>query len=233
MAHRFSKLPDPTETVEVRAVATYIRKNKTDVTRKKLALDVHEMRCVARAAAARPWPRCLQEWASISLTWFGGFRSSETVTLDIDDLEIGSDAMRVLIIKSKTDKYGRGDVVTIERLLDDPEICAVAAVEAWIAVLGEKHGPLFRSIWPGKYIGGRLGAEALTRAVKRFAPAMQLPKEEVASHSLRAGCVTQLMADGVDELAICAHTRHASIDSMRGYDRPRRPRYNIARALVS
>ncbi|HET9342845.1 MAG TPA: tyrosine-type recombinase/integrase [Candidatus Eremiobacteraceae bacterium] len=233
-AHRLAGLPSPTDVLLVRDVMRGIsRLYGGSPSRQKLAVTADELRGMAAAAAKRPWPHGIQEWAVIALTFFCGLRREETVALDVEDLEFASDRLTIHLIKSKKDQYGRGAEVVIERLPDDPQLCPVAAVEAWLEVLGETSGPLFRRIYPGNQVQGRLSAWSVAEYVKRFAPAVGLSPADVGAHSLRAGCVTELKERGVDDVVIAAHVRHASLQSLQAYYRPRQRRVNIARALLS
>jgi integrase len=233
LAHRFAGLADPTQSAAIQAVLRGIgRVIGTAPKRQKVAIVADELRLLARAAARRPWPRGAQEWALMAVGYFCALRRSEIVALDVDDLTIDSDVLRVSLVKSKTDQFGRGDEVLIERLKADPELCPVAAVEAWLAILDEPHGPLFRRLFPGNHVGGRLSDRTVARVAQRFAADMGLCSPDVGAHSLRAGCVTQMKLEGVDDVTVAAHTRHQTLDSLSTYNRPRDRRTNYAKLLA-
>lgn len=232
MAHRLARLPDPTWSPVVDDVMRGIAKKLgTEPKHQKLAILADHLRLLARAAACRPWPRGIQEWAMMAVGYFYGLRRSEIVELDIEQLLIDAEGMEVFILRSKTDQFGRGDGLWVKRLPDDPELCPVKAVEDWRRVLGESTGPQFRRIYPGGYLGGRLCAATVTRTAQRYADVMELPVSGIGGHSLRAGCATQLKLQGVEDVVVAAHTRHRNLDMVAAYFRPRDRGVNYAKLL--
>jgi integrase len=232
-AHSFSELPDPTRSPAMEAVMRGIaRVIGVGPKRQKVAIVADELRLLARAAARRPQPRGTQEWALMAIGYFCALRRGEIVALDVDDVTIDAQCMSVSLVKSKTDQFGQGAVVVVDRLADDMELCPVAAVEAWLRIIKESSGPLFRRIAPDGRLDGRLSDRTVARVAKRFAADMGLRPSEVGAHSLRAGCVTQMKIDGIDDIAIAAHTRHRTLDSLSIYNRPRNHRPNYTRILA-
>jgi integrase len=76
------------------------------------------------------------------LTFASGRRRAEIAGLNVEDLDFGRPGFLIITIrKSKTDQGGAGQFVAVPRLEHGP--CAVAAVEAWIAIREQKKGPLF------------------------------------------------------------------------------------------
>jgi site-specific recombinase XerD len=234
MAHRLAKMPDPTK---VYAVQSVLRGIATEVsvkpTHRKIAVvggDMHKIACAAREG---PQPRGLLEWAVLATGFYAGLRRSEIVGLNIEDVRVDAMGMTLVIIMSKTDQAGDTEEVRVERVPENPEMCGVAAVEAWLKWLGRSYGPLFRRLGSGNILGGRLASRAVSRMLKRYAVPMGYHATDLGAHSLRAGCVTHLKDKGVDDITIAAHVRHHTLDTTRIYDRPKGPRQNLAELLSS
>src|SRR4051812_19327939 len=125
---------------------------------------------------------------ALLLVGFGAaLRRSELVALDLADVRITEEGVRLTIRRSKTDQEGRGEEVAIHRG-KVVETCAARALDAWLKRHGTAPGPLFQQIVEGGRIRPeRLSAMAVVRAVKAAAAAVGLEAAEFSGHSLRAG----------------------------------------------
>ena len=156
--------------------------------------------------------RSLRDKAIILLGFAGGFRRSEIVSLNAEDLQFKDRTLRVMLRKSKTDQEREGRTVVIlpGHIL---RTCPVAAVRAWLNAAELEHAggdPIFRPI--NRHSGielNRLSDRAVDLIVKGAAQAAHL-KESYSAHSLRAGHVTESLARGHDRAAIKRQTGHAS-----------------------
>lgn len=161
--------------------------------------------------------------AALLLVGFAGaMRRSEIVGLRLCDLELIDGGYRVAIYAAKTAAAGEAQHVAIPYGKADPSQCPVAAVQAWIAELGdvEPDAYLFRSV----DIKGRIGVNALTdgsvsRIVKKAVKRIDLDPTSYSGHSLRAGFATTAGTAGVELRHIMAVTRHKSHIVAEGYVR--------------
>jgi integrase len=158
---------------------------------------------------------------AVLLGFAGGFRRSEIVSLNAEDLEFKDKTLRVTLRRSKTDQKGEGRTIVIltgQKL----ETCPVAAVRAWLnaAELEDEGGdPIFRPV--SRHAGvelNRLSDRAVDLIVKGACRAAHL-KENYSAHSLRAGHVTESLARGHDRAAIKRQTGHASDAMLDRYAR--------------
>lgn len=165
--------------------------------------------------------RSLRDKAIILLGFAGGFRRSEIVNLNAEDLEFKGKTLRVTLRRSKTDQKGEGRTIVIlpgQNL----KTCPVAAVRAWLSGADLEHeggDPIFRPI--NRHSGvelNRLSDRAVDLIVKGAARAAHL-KESYSAHSLRAGHVTEALAHGHDRAAIKRQTGHASDAMLDRYAR--------------
>jgi integrase len=149
----------------------------------------------------------------------GGFRRSELVGLDVEDIEETPDGLRVSVARSKTDQEGVGRNVGIS-WGQHPETCPVRALRAWREKTGIVAGPVFRAVNRHDQMrNGRLTDQSVARIVKRAAERAGLDPAKYAGHSLRAGLAAAAAAGGAPERAIMKQTGHRSVEMVRRYIR--------------
>lgn len=160
----------------------------------------------------------VRDRALLLLGFAGGFRRSELVSLDIEDIEFSKLGMTVNLRHSKTDQEGRGRQIGIP--YGRPETCAARAVQLWIEASGIESGPLFRSVnRHGNLQQGRLCDKAVALVVKKYCEAVGLNPETFGGHSLRAGLATSAAMAGASERQIMKQTGHKSEAMVRKYIR--------------
>ena len=151
----------------------------------------------------------------------GGFRRSEIVSLDVDDIRETADGLVIRVRRSKTDPEARGMTVALP-YGSLAATCPVRSYRAWIAAAGIEFGPAFRSVdRHGRLSQGQMNAGSVARLIKRAAEAAGLDPAGYAGHSLRAGFATQAFLNGAAEVAIMRQTRHKSLNTLRKYIRDR------------
>lgn len=151
----------------------------------------------------------------------GGFRRSELVSLDVEDLKFTDDGLEVVLRRSKTDQEGEGRKLGIP-YGGTPLTCPVRAVRDWLehASLTLSEGRLFRHVSRGGKVGrARLGDRAVALIVKKRALLAGFDPAEFAGHSLRAGLATSAAKAGKGERAIMKQTGHRSAAVLRRYIR--------------
>jgi integrase len=163
--------------------------------------------------------------AIILLGFAGGFRRSEIVGLNVEDLEFKNKTLRVMLRRSKPDQKGEGRTIVIlpgQNL----KTCPVAAVRAWLGAAEIKHegdNPAFRPV--NRHSGvesWRLSDRAVDLIVKEACRAARL-KNKYSAHSLRAGHVTESLARGAGRASVKRQTGHASDAMLDRYDREADP----------
>ena len=158
--------------------------------------------------------------AALLLIGFGAaLRRSELVALDVADLSVSRDGVKVLVKRSKTDQDAAGAEIAIAwgRSLDT---CTVVAVQAWLAAAAITTGTLFRMMRKGDRVTGeRLTDRSVADLVKRMATAAGLDPARYSGHSLRAGLATSAALAGAGLTGIMKQTRHKSVDVAKTYIR--------------
>jgi site-specific recombinase XerD len=157
--------------------------------------------------------------AMLLLGFGGAMRRSELVGLDLEDLEIREEGVRILIRRSKTDQYGEGQSVVVLGS-QDRTICVVSALKRWLSHRGLRNGPLFCRIAPTGIVSEhRLSDRGVARIVKERAAAASLDETKFSGHSLRAGFATTAAIGGADLKDIMQQGRWESMDTALLYIR--------------
>lgn len=160
----------------------------------------------------------LRDRALLALGWFGAFRRSELVALDVADVRFVTEGMIVAIRRSKTDQEGHGTEKGIP-FAGNAAVCPVRALRAWLDAASLTHGPLFRAVdRHGNVAPERMSDRSVARIVQRVAGAAGI-EANVAGHSLRAGFATTAAAKGKSLDAIMRQTGHRSERVARTYVR--------------
>jgi hypothetical protein len=73
--------------------------------------------------------------------------------------------------------------------------------------------------------------KTVTRIVKRYADVVGIHPSQLASNSLRAGIVTQMLLNGAGEVATANYTRRDSVETLLDYFRPGPSMKNVAATL--
>jgi len=143
----------------------------------------------------------LRDRALLLVGFAGGFRRSEIVGLNYDDVERVRQGLVVTVRRSKTDQEGAGRKVGVP--FGRTRHCPVLALDGWLTVSGIEAGPIFRPVDRHRRIGAaRLLGEGVSAA--------GLDPAGFSGHSLRAGFATSAVQAGVSTLKIRSQTGHAS-----------------------
>ena len=156
--------------------------------------------------------------ALLLVGFYGAFRRSELVAVNVTDVELTREALRIELPRSKTDQERRGRLVTIGAL--GQSICPIEALQGWLNASGIDEGPVFRAVSRTERLSaGALSPEAVNLILKRRAKAVGLEAKGFSGHSLRAGFVTSAALAGSPAWRIKVQTGHRSDDMLGRYIR--------------
>jgi site-specific recombinase XerD len=216
--HRLTRFPSPAADELVRLAMAGIRRQHGSAPTQKAALTTDELSLLL-ATTSPVTAAGSRDRAVLLLGFAGGFRRSELVALDIDDIEEVAQGLRVRIRRSKTDQEGDGRELGIP-WGEHTGSCPVRAYQSWRATGRIAGGALFRPVDRHDRVGGnRLTDRAVARIIQRAARRAGLDPHRYAGHSLRAGLATAAAAAGAPERAIMAQTGHRSVTTLRSYIR--------------
>lgn len=176
---------------------------------KAKALTPDQLRACISACGGPLGPR---DQALLLVGWCGALRREEIVNLNVGDIQIQSEGLRVLIRKSKTDQMGEGHEIGIARA-DDGALCPVGA---WEDLLQDHPGG--DAAFPSR-TGQRLDPGDVSRILIRRMKRAKLDVEDYSAHSLRSGCITAAAQAGFSLEAIQRQSRHKSLEVLMGYIR--------------
>ncbi|MFF5783218.1 integrase [Streptomyces virginiae] len=150
----------------------------------------------------------IRDAALLTLGWGMLSRRSELSNLLIEHLDVQDDGVNVLVAFSKTDQAAAGETTFVPAVPEDPAVCPVVRVRAWLEELrrhGHTSGPLLRPITRYGTVPARAGArdrlspDSVGAAVKARAVAAGVPDPgRVTAHGLRRGPAQAIAEAGGD-----------------------------------
>ena len=157
---------------------------------------------------------------SIILIGFaGGFRRTELVSIDYEDLEFVPEGLKITIKRSKTDQFGEGMVKGLPYFSNEI-YCPVINLKRWLEISKIKSGPIFRRFAKGSSLTDkRLTDQSVVLLIKAYLNLAGIENKNFAGHSLRSGFATVAAESGADERSIMAMTGHKSTQMVRRYIR--------------
>tara|TARA_B100001123_G_scaffold380375_2_gene449929 strand:- start:4951 stop:5904 length:954 start_codon:yes stop_codon:yes gene_type:complete len=147
----------------------------------------------------------------------GGFRRTELVSIDYEDLEFVSEGLKIMIKRSKTDQFGEGMTKGLP-YSDNLEYCPVTNLKKWLELSKIKSGPIFRRFSKGSTItNNRLTDQTVVLLIKNYLNLAGIDNSNFSGHSLRSGFATVAAESGADERSIMAMTGHKTTQMVRRY----------------
>jgi len=143
--------------------------------------------------------------ALILIGFSGGFRRSELVAIDYEDLDFVSEGVKIFVKRSKTDQSGEGMTKGIP-YFSNPEYCPVISLKKWIDKTGIKSGKIFD-----------MSDRSVALIIKKYTSLAGLDPNKYAGHSLRSGFATSTAELGAEERSIMAMTGHKTTQMVRRY----------------
>ncbi len=157
---------------------------------------------------------------SIVLLGFGGgFRRTELISIDFEDLEFVPEGLKITIKRSKTDQLGEGMMKGLP-YFTNPEYCPVINLKKWLELSKIKSGPIFKRFAKGSSItNNRLTDQTVVLLIKKYLSMSGIDNSNFSGHSLRSGFATVAAESGADERSIMAMTGHKTTQMVRRYIR--------------
>jgi len=147
----------------------------------------------------------IRDIAIMLIGFSGGFRRSELVNIDYDDVEFVNEGVKIFIKRSKTDQSGEGMTKAIP-YFDNKLFCPVTNLKKWIDLLKNKSGKIFD-----------ISDKSVVLIIKKYASLSGLDPNRYGGHSLRSGFATSTAESGAEERNIMAMTGHKTTQMVRRY----------------
>ena len=161
----------------------------------------------------------LRDKTIILVGFGGGFRRTELVSIDYEDLEFVPEGLKITIKKSKTDQFGEGMIKGLP-YFNNEIYCPVKNLQKWLEISQIKSGPIFRRFSKGLSLTDkRLTDQSVVLLMKEYLKLAGIENKNFAGHSLRSGFATVAAEFGADERSIMAMTGHKSTQMVRRYIR--------------
>ena len=147
----------------------------------------------------------------------GGFRRSELVSIDYNDVELVPEGVKIVVRRSKTDQFGEGMVKGLP-YFSNQNYCPVMHLKKWLEISNIKSGPLFRRFSKSyKLNENRLTDQSVALLLKNYLNVAGIENKNYSGHSLRSGFATVSAESGADERSIMAMTGHKTTQMVRRY----------------
>ncbi len=161
----------------------------------------------------------LRDKSLILIGFGGGFRRTELISIDHEDLEFVPEGLKITIKRSKTDQFGEGMTKGLP-YFDNEIYCPVTNLKKWLEISKIKSGPIFRRFFKGLSLTDkRLTDQTVVLLMKHYLKVAGIENKNFAGHSLRSGFATVAADSGADERSIMAMTGHKTTQMVRRYIR--------------
>ena len=147
----------------------------------------------------------IRDKSLILIGFSGGFRRSELVNIDYEDIEFVTEGVKIFIKRSKTDQSGEGMTKGIP-YFGNSEFCPVKTLRKWIYERNIKTGKIFN-----------MSDKNVALIIKKYAGLAGLDSNKYSGHSLRSGFATSTADLGAEERSIMAMTGHKTTQMVRRY----------------
>ena len=149
----------------------------------------------------------------------GGFRRTELISINHEDLDFVDEGLKITLTRSKTDQFGEGLVKGLPYFINE-KYCPVTSLKNWINLSKIKTGPIFRRFAKGSILTkNRLTDQSVVLIIKNCLKLAGIENKNFSGHSLRSGFATVAAESGADERSIMAMTGHKTTQMVRRYIR--------------
>ena len=149
----------------------------------------------------------------------GGFRRTELISINHEDLEFVPEGVKITLKRSKTDQFGEGMVKGLPYFSNEL-YCPVINLKKWLELSNIKSGPIFRRFVKGSVLtNNRLTDQSVVLIIKDYLNLAGIENKNYSGHSLRSGFATVAAESGADERSIMAMTGHKTTQMVRRYIR--------------
>ena len=149
----------------------------------------------------------------------GGFRRTELISIDYEDLEFVNEGVKIELRRSKTDQFGEGMIKGLPYFSNET-YCPVMNLKNWLKISKIKTGPIFKRFAKGSVLtNSRLTDQSVVLIIKDCLKLAGIENNNFSGHSLRSGFATVAAESGADERSIMAMTGHKTTQMVRRYIR--------------
>lgn len=215
--HQGNGLSDPSKTALVKETWKGLRRVKGTSQTQKNPVLVEQLKEILFQLPKTT--KATRDKALLLIGLCGGFRRSELVSLNYEDIKFVREGMIITLRKSKTDQESQGRDIGLP-YSRNKYLCPIHSLKDWLKLSNIKSGAIFRTINRHQQIlDSRLTSQSIALIVKEYVKDLGLDSKLFAGHSLRAGLVTSLALAGLSESQIMRQSGHKSSAVLRRYIR--------------
>ena len=184
-----------------------IKRRKGSNQKSKKPILISDLKLIIKAIdqSDLKYLRKLRNKALILIGFSGGFRRSELVDIECEDIEFVSEGVKIYVKRSKTDQSGEGMTKAIP-YFDNEEFCPVLNLRNWMNQGNIQKGKIFD-----------ISDKNVALIIKKYAALAGLDESRYAGHSLRSGFATSTAESGAEERSIMSMTGHKTTQMVRRY----------------
>jgi site-specific recombinase XerD len=123
-----------------------IKRTKGSNQKAKKPILINDLKCLIEVIhqSSEKDSRKKRDKAIILIGYSGGFRRSELVSIDYEDLEFVAEGVKIFVKRSKTDQSGEGMTKAIP-YFENEDFCPVIALKSWIELSKIKKDKFIQS----------------------------------------------------------------------------------------
>ena len=184
-----------------------IKRVKGSNQKSKKPILINELKLIINAIdeANQSENKKIRDKALILIGFSGGFRRSELVNIEHEDIEFVNEGVKIFVKRSKTDQSGEGMIKAIP-YFDNKSFCPVLSLKDWINYSETNSGKIFD-----------ISDKSVALIIKKYTSLSGLDPNRYSGHSLRSGFATSTAESGAEERNIMAMTGHKTTQMVRRY----------------
>ena len=149
--------------------------------------------------------RKIRDKAILLIGFSGGFRRSELVNIEYEDVDFVDEGLKIFVKRSKTDQSGEGMTKAIP-YFENKDFCPVLSIKKWMNISKKKENKIFD-----------ISDKGVALIIKKYVTLAGLESYKYSGHSLRSGFATSTAESGAEERNIMAMTGHKTTQMVRRY----------------
>jgi integrase len=197
--HHYQGVIDPVRDPLVRKTMEGIRRTHGQPKRKAKALRLEHIAQMVKYLTLLPDSKKKHRDIALVLTgFFGAFRRSELVAIQVDDLIWEPEGLLIRLQRSKTDQQATGMMRALP--FGESSYCPAKSIKRWMVAAGIVDGPLFRAVNRWDQVQTKqLNPGTINDLLKKVGQACQFDFAlDLSSHSFRRGLSTSAARERVD-----------------------------------
>ena len=198
-----------------------IKRTKGSIQRGKKPLLINHLKAIINVIDKEKIEEIkkIRDKSIILIGFGGGFRRTELISIDYEDLEFVTEGVKITLKRSKTDQFGEGMIKGLP-YFTNKIYCPVINLKKWLDISKIRSGPIFRRFSKGSSLTDkRLTDQSVVLLMKEYLNLAGIENKNFAGHSLRSGFATVAAESGADERNIMAMTGHKTTQMVRRYIR--------------